>query len=242
MKKSKKLSLTSHLSELKKRVLYSLIFFIIFFCIGLFFTNEIYNLLIAPLLNGNFAPEKMLMTSLTSGLSLSIRFGFLTGIIFGMPFFIFQIWKYISPALKKKETKSFRMFFVFFPFLFYIGATFAYTIITPLAWDFLLSFYDLFQSAELPATLMPKVGEYLNLMTSFIITFGLAFELPLLLILLMKLKIISPKFLSEKRRFVIVGIFIASALLTPPDILSQILLAVPLIILYEISILFGRKM
>lgn len=238
----KKTSLSVHLIELKRRLLYSLFFFFIFFCIGLLYRDFLYDLLTLPLLRGSFPPHSMLMTSLTSGFSLSLRFGFLAGIFFGMPFFIYQVWRYVFPALKKQEHFSFRFFFSLFPLLFYVGAVFAYLVITPLAWDFLLSFYHSFQSADLPAQFMPRVDEYLNLMSSFVVTFGLAFELPLVLILLMRLKIIAPELLAKKRRFVIVGIFVAAALLTPPDVISQVLLALPLILLYEIAILVGRKM
>ncbi|MBN2779490.1 MAG: twin-arginine translocase subunit TatC, partial [Alphaproteobacteria bacterium] len=218
----KKTTLSVHLMELKRRVLYSLCIFVVFFCFGLFYDDFLYDILTAPLMGGTFSPHVMLMTSLTSGLSLSLRFGFLSGVFLGMPFFIYHIWRYVLPALKQKERGSFRFFFTLFPLLFYIGAIFAYVIITPLAWDFLLSFYQSFQVADLPVQFMPRVDEYLNLMSSFIVTFGLAFELPLVLILLMRLKIISPDFLVEKRRFVIVGIFFLSAVLTPPDVLSQV--------------------
>ena len=238
----KKYPLSVHLSELKKRILYTLVSGLFFFCLGLFQTAFLYDVLTRPLVGLNFAPSSLLMTSLSGGFSLSLRLAFLVSVMGGMPVLIYQIWRYILPALKKKEIPFFRLSFLFSPVLFALGALLAYFFIAPLAWDFLLSFYTLFQQAELPAQMLPQVDEYLNLMISFMVAFGFSFQLPLLLILLIKWGLVSVDLLRKKRRQVIVFIFIVAAVLTPPDVLSQILLAVPLIILYEVAIFFGRKM
>ncbi|MBN2675760.1 MAG: twin-arginine translocase subunit TatC [Alphaproteobacteria bacterium] len=234
--------LLTHLQEIKRRLLFGLVFFLVCFVGGLFLTESLYQFFIHPLQISSFSPESLLLTNLTSGFSLSIRFGFIFAFVCSFPFWLFQIWRFVLPALKKKERLPFMLFLSVAPFLFFIGAGFAYFVITPLAWDYLLSFYDLFAQGNLPAKLTPRVEDYINLMLSFLMTFGLAFELPAILILLMKLKILSPQVLIRSRRYVIIAIFTAAAILTPPDVLSQILLAVPLILLYEMAIFFGRKM
>ena len=234
--------LVEHLREIKTRVLFGLGAFLIFLVVGLFLTEPLYTFFITPLAQSEQAPLTLLLTEITSGFSLSLRLGFVFAFVCSLPIWLFQVWRFILPALKKKERSSFSFFFLAMPFLFFFGASFAYFVITPLAWDFLLSFYHLFTEASLPATLTPRVEEYINLMLSFLITFGLAFELPAVLLLLIRLKVLPVSLLIKARRYVIVGIFVLSALLTPPDILSQLLLAFPLIGLYELAILFGRKM
>lgn len=238
----KKQSLSMHLDELRKRILYSFLGFFIFFVMGLFQTSWLYHILIHPLSQLSEMPPSLLMTSITGGFSLSIQLAFLMGLVFGFPVVLYQIWRFVVPALRKKEIFVVRLFFILFPFLFSLGAAMAYFFVAPLAWSFMLSFSQLFQDVNIPLQVMPKIDDYLKLTLSFIVAFGLSFELPLVLILLMRLKVISVEALKKKRRYVIVGIFFVAAILTPPDVVSQILLAIPLMLLYEIAVFFGRKM
>jgi sec-independent protein translocase protein TatC len=158
-------------------------------------------------------------------------------LFFSFPIFLIQIWKFIAPGLYSNEKKAILPFMIATPVLFLLGAFLAYQFIMPLAIKFFLSFESLTSQTSMPIQLEAKVSEYLSLIMIFMIAFGLSFELPVLLILLATVGFIDSKYLSERRRYIIVIIYIVAAIITPPDPISQIGLAIPLMLLYEISIL-----
>ena len=151
-----------------------------------------------------------------------------------------QLWKFIAPGLYKNERKAFLPFLIATPVLFLLGAAMVYYIVTPMAWNIFVSFEMLGDSDTLPIELEPRISEYLSLMMRLIFAFGLAFELPVILLLLARAGLVTHQGLAEKRKIAIVVSFVAAAILTPPDVISQLLLAIPIIVLYEMSILGAR--
>ena len=232
-----------HLKELRKRLLFCICFFIAFLVFTLNFSNEFLGFLIVPLqsaMKEAGGTNRIIFTGLAEGFLTNLKIAIVFALIFTLPIILLQIWRFISPALTERETKPLRTLFIFPPFLFLCGASLAYFYVIPLAWDFFMSFQDL--KGELPIELEPKLIDYINLSLSFLFTFGLAFQLPLILIILVFMNILSAKAMIKSRRYVILLMFIVSALLTPPDVFSLFCLAIPLIILYEISIILAKRM
>lgn len=164
-----------------------------------------------------------------------LKLSFLMSLMISFPFVVWQIYSFIAPGLYKFEKRSILPFIILSPILFVIGGAVAYYGAIPLAWRFFLSFEN--NAIVLEA----KLNEYLDLVMDFFIGFGLAFQMPILISLLSKIGIINTNHLRKFRRYAIVVIFILAAILTPPDVISQIMLAIPMLFLYEISILFCRR-
>ena len=158
---------------------------------------------------------------------------------FSFPLISIQIWKFIAPGLYSKEKKAFLPFLIATPILFFAGGSMVYYVISPIAWKFFLSYQNL-NSTGIPIRLEAKMGEYLALMMRFIFAFGLAFQLPVVLTLMAKVNLVNHEILKKFRKYAIVIAFLAAAFLTPPDPFSQISLALPIIILYEISIYLAK--
>jgi len=236
-----KLSTLNHLIELKKRILFCILALIIFSCISYFFAEEIFNFLITPLekMASKTYERKFIYTNLSEVFFSYIKLALFAGFILTFPIMASQIYLFIAPGLYKKEKKTFLPFVILSPMLFLLGGAFAYYVIFPLAWKFFLSFETVKETA-IPILLEAKVSEYIALVMSFIIAFGLAFQLPLLLLLLVSFNFIDREWLIKKRKVAIVAIFIVAAIITPPDIISQIALAIPMVILYELSIMCCR--
>ena len=156
------------------------------------------------------------------------------------PILSIQLWKFIAPALYKNEKSAFLPFLIATPVLFALGAAMVYYIVTPMAWSFFVGFEMAGSDGALAIEIEPRISEYLSLIMRLIFAFGLAFELPVVLLLMVRAGLVSPEGLAEKRKVAIVIAFVAAAILTPPDVVSQLLLALPIIALYEISI-FGAK-
>ena len=165
---------------------------------------------------------------------------FFGAVFFSFPIWATQLWLFVAPGLYRSEKRAIAPFLVASPFLFLLGAALAYYFIFPLAWQFFISFETPPGSGGIPVQLEAKVGEYLSLVMHMILAFGIAFQLPVLLTLLVKVGILNVESLRKGRRYAIVGMFVVAAVITPPDIISQIGLAVPLILLYEISIFAAR--
>ncbi|MGB2235564.1 MAG: twin-arginine translocase subunit TatC, partial [Candidatus Puniceispirillum sp.] len=151
-----------------------------------------------------------------------------------------QIWRFVAPGLYKNEKQAFLPFLIATPVLFLLGAAMVYYVVTPLAWNFFVSFEMAASEGALAIEVEPRISEYLSLVMRLIFAFGLAFELPVVLLLLARAGLVTPEGLAEKRKIAIVVAFVAAAILTPPDVISQVLLATPIILLYELSI-FGAK-
>ena len=238
----KDMALMDHLIELRQRLLYSVIFIIINFFICFYFAQPIYNFLAQPLADlwQGDNQRRMIATALHEQFFTQIKVAFFASFIVSFPLIAGQIWAFIAPGLYKNEKKAFYPFLIATPILFLLGASFVYYIVLPVAWEFFASFEQVASQTQLAIQLEPKVNEYLSLVMRLILAFGLSFELPILLSLLAYANIITAESLKQKRRYAIVIAFVVAAILTPPDPLSQIGLAIPIIVLYEISIICAK--
>lgn len=235
----RKMSLIEHLTELRKRLMFVAIGFIVIFLICFYFANPFFNFLVAPLAEvwEGDPNRRLIFTAMHEKFFTNIKVAFFAAAFISFPIFASQVWMFVAPGLYKNEKGAFLPFLIATPFLFFGGGAFVYYFVMPVAWEFFTSFEQLSVGAgELAIELEPKVNEYLSLVMRLIFAFGLSFELPVVLSLMARVGIVTPDGLRKKRRYAIVSAFIAAAVLTPPDPLSQLALAIPIIILYEVSI------
>lgn len=243
-KQSNKNSIFYHLAELKKRIMLCFLLFLLLWGAFFYFAADIFNILMMPLsyaMKNTGGTKRMIYTAMTEGFFTQIKLAAFAALMVIIPLILNQVWKFISPALYKKEKNALRPFFISSTGLFYIGAAFVYFIVIPVAWKFFLGFQTSFGQTVMPIELEAKISEYLSLITSLIIAFGLAFQLPVILVLLIKTQIISIQNLIFFRKYAVVISFIVAAILTPPDIISQIFMAIALIAFYETAIFYGKK-
>ncbi len=227
-----------HLKELRQKLIYSIIFFLIAFVVS--FISLIYiRFLARPLTSILGEGNGLIYTALQEAFLTNVKVAFFSAAFVSFPFLSFQIWSFVSPGLLKKEKQVSLPTLIAIPFLFLLGAAVVYYVISPIAWQFFLSFQSS-QSDSINITLQAKMNEYLSLMMTFIFAFGLAFQLPVILLLLVRVGILTIKQLVSFRKYAIVLAFIFAAIITPPDPFSQISLALPVIILYEVSILISK--
>ena len=229
----------SHLIELRKRLINTLIFLFILFVVCYLFSDYIYGFLVEPYANAvknDKLDRRLIFTALQETFLTYLKVSFFTAFFFTSPFILIQIWKFIAPGLYEHEKSAIMPYLVITPVLFLLGGMLVYYLIMPLAIKFFLSFESLGNVTNLPIQLEAKVNEYLSLVMKLIFAFGLSFQLPVVLSLLARVGLIDSYFLKERRKFVVVIIFAAAAILTPPDPITQIGLALPLLILYELSI------
>ncbi len=233
-------SFTSHFVELRNRLLNSLIFIFIIFVISYVFAEHIYNFLVEPYANAvreDQSSRRLIFTALHETFITYIKVAFFAAIFLGSPILIIQIYKFIAPGLYKNEKKAILPYLISTPILFLLGGILVYYLVMPLAIKFFLSFETLGSNSSLPIQLEAKVNEYLSLIMRLIFAFGISFQLPILLNLLARIGIVNSEYLRTRRRYVIVIIFALAAILTPPDPITQVGLAIPLLLLYELSIL-----
>jgi sec-independent protein translocase protein TatC len=228
-----------HLKELRQKLIYSIIFFILSFIVSFYFSQSIFEFLAKPLTSILQDGNGLIYTALQEAFLTNVKVAFFTAAFISFPFLSFQIWSFISPGLLKKEKKISLPSLIAIPFLFLLGAAVVYYLISPIAWKFFLSFQTS-QADSINITLQAKMNEYLSLMMTFIFAFGLAFQLPVVLLLLIRVGVLTIQQLVSFRKYAIVLAFIFAAIITPPDPFSQISLALPVIILYEVSILISR--
>jgi sec-independent protein translocase protein TatC len=234
----KKMPLLDHLIELRSRLLWSVLTLLACFGVCYYFSQEIYLFLTLPLVEalGPGGDRRMIFTALTEAFFTYIKVSMWAAFFLAFPLIATQIWMFVAPGLYKNEKRAFLPFLVATPILFFFGAAMAYYFIFPLAWKFFISFEMPAGDGTLPVVLEAKVNEYLSLVMTLIFAFGLSFELPVLLTLLGRVGILSADALRKGRRYAIVGIFVFAAVVTPPDVISQVGLAIPMILLYEVSI------
>ena len=235
------MSLIDHLTELRKRLLWSFIYIIIIFCACFYFAGDLFYFLAKPLVNLLKVDEGQgfIYTALQEAFFTELKIAFFFALFFAFPLIAIQIWKFIAPGLYKHEKNAFLPFLIATPILFFAGGAMVYYLIAPLAWNFFLSYQNM-GSSGVPIRLEAKMGEYLSLMMRFIFAFGLAFQLTVVLGLMAKVGIVTHTLLKKFRKYAIVIAFLAAAFLTPPDPFSQISLALPIILLYEISIYIAK--
>jgi len=239
-KKNKESSFVDHLTELRSRLLKSIIYIFIFFVIFYTFADNIYSFLVQPYadaVEGDELNRRLIFTALHETFITYLKVAFFAAVFFGSPVLLIQIWKFIAPGLYKNEKKALLPYLVATPTLFLLGGMLVYYLVMPLAIKFFLSFESPAQLNTLPIQLEAKVNEYLSLIMRLIFAFGLSFQLPVILSLLARVGFIDSNYLKKRRKYVVVIIFAVAALLTPPDPITQIGLGIPLLILYELSII-----
>src|SRR5210317_1277075 len=227
------------IKELRQKLMYSIFFFILCFIICFYFSQSIFEFLAKPLTSILQDENGLIYTALQEAFLTNVKVAFFTAAFISFPFLSIQIWSFIAPGLLKKEKQISLPTLIAIPFLFLLGAAIVYYVISPIAWKFFLSFQTA-QAEGINITLQAKMNEYLSLMMTFIFAFGLAFQLPVILLLLVRFGVLSIEQLVSFRKYAIVLSFVFAAIITPPDPFSQISLALPVIILYEVSILISR--
>lgn len=238
-----KMPLMEHLIELRKRMMWSFLAFGIITSVAMVFASDIFNFLARPLtevFQHVPGPKTMIYTMLYEKFFTNIKVGLWTGFFLSFPIFAIQVWKFVAPGLYKKEQRAFLPFLIATPILFFAGGAFVYYFVMPVAWRFFAEFEQMGTATEITVTMMPKVNEYLSLVMKLIFAFGICFQTPVLLGLLSRAGLASAQGLAKGRRYAIVIIFVIAAVITPPDIISQLALAIPMCILYEVGILIAK--
>ena len=238
--KDKQSTFIEHLTELRSRIIKSFVYLFIFFIICYFFAENIYGFLVEPYAQAvkeDGLNRRMIFTALHETFITYLKVAFFTAMFVTSPVILIQIWKFVAPGLYKNEKKALLPYLIATPTLFLLGGMIVYYLIMPLAINFFLSFETSTQTNNLPIQLEAKVNEYLSLIMRLIFAFGISFQLPVLLSLLANVGFVDSDYLIKRRKYVIVIIFAVAAILTPPDPITQIGLGIPLLILYELSIL-----
>jgi len=237
----KEMSLIDHITELRKRLLWSFVYIIIIFIVCFYFASDLFYFLAKPLviLLQTDKGQGFIYTALQEAFFTELKIAFFFALFFAFPLIAIQIWKFIAPGLYINEKNAFLPFLIATPILFFAGGAMVYYLIAPLAWNFFLSYQNM-STTGVPIRLEAKMGEYLSLMMRFIFAFGLAFQLPVVLGLMAKVGLVTHNSLKKFRKYAIVIAFLSAAFLTPPDPFSQISLALPIILLYEISIYIAK--
>jgi sec-independent protein translocase protein TatC len=238
-KKENPSSFVGHLTELRSRLIKSFFFLIFLFIICYIFSSEIYRFLVQPYTDAVLSENlnrRLIFTALHEAFLTYLKVAFFAAFFISSPFFLTQLWKFIAPGLYKNEKKTLLPYLVATPILFILGGCIVYYLIMPLAIKFFLGFETVAEPGVIAIQLEAKVNEYLSLVMRLIFAFGISFQLPVILSLLARIGIINSEYLRKRRKFFVVIIFSMAAILTPPDPITQIGLALPLLLLYELSI------
>lgn len=233
------MTLLDHLIELRRRLIYCFVAWALAFVLCYSFSEEIFFFLVKPLahlLTTTGEERRLIYTGLTEAFTTYLKVAFFGGFILAFPFIATQIWFFVAPGLYRHEKRAFFPFLIATPLLFFLGATLAYCVICPLAWQFFLSFEVPASRGGLPIQLEARVSEYLSLVMKLIFAFGISFQLPIFLTLLAHSGVLNSTQLQTHRKYAFLGIVVGCALITPPDLLSPISLIIPIYGLYELSI------
>ena len=245
--------LIEHLAELRQRLIYSVLAFIVGMIICFTIWNPIFDFLTHPLCSALAARGHsdcgLILIKLQEGFFVAISISLLGGLVLSFPIIGFQMWRFVAPGLYKTEKNAFLPFIVASPFMFFLGAAFAYYVVTPLAFDFFLGFQqtgsvldeDNVDNAAAGIAFQGSAQEYLSLTIKFIVAFGMCFQLPVLLTLMGKAGLVSAEGLGNVRKYAVVAILVLAALVTPPDVITQVILFVVVYGLYEVSILLVAR-
>ena len=225
--------LMDHLVELRKRLIWSFASLLVTFFIAFAFVDPIFTVLVQPLLEAGH--DRMIFTGVMEAFFTRVKVAFFAAIMISFPVLATQLWLFIAPGLYKQEKRAFLPFLLMTPVLFTLGACLAYFFAVPVALHFLLGFEGNLGGVTQEA--LPGVGNYLDFITKFLFGFGVSFLLPVLLMLVERSGLVSLEQLRKGRRYAIVGAFVIAAVLTPPDVISQLLLAIPLMLLYEAALI-----
>lgn len=226
--------LISHLIELRKRLINSIIAILVIFLALVYFANDIYQLVSAPLIRQMPVGATMIATDVASPFFTPIKLTFMVSVILSVPVILYQVWAFVAPALYKHERRLVMPLLVSSTLLFYIGMAFAYFVVFPLAFGFLT------HAAPEGVQVSTDIRSYLDFVMALFIAFGVSFEVPVAIVLLCWMGVTTPEDLRKKRPYVLVGAFVVGMLLTPPDVFSQTLLAIPMYCLFEVGVFFAR--
>lgn len=237
----KAMGLVEHLLELRTRLFYGLIPFVAAFGVCYYFADTLFLFLAKPLIQASPGGIKMIYTGMAEAFLTYVKVALYGALFISFPFLAWQLWTFVAPGLYRHERRAFLPFLILTPVLFLLGASLAYYFVFPLAWDFFASFQIIDPTAGVSLHLEPKANEYVSLSMKMIFAFGLCFQMPILLALMARAGMVQAASLRSKRRYMIVIFFTLAAILTPPDVVSQIGLAIPLILLYEVSIVWVAR-
>jgi sec-independent protein translocase protein TatC len=234
MKEEDKAPFTAHLEELRSRLIVSFVAVGIGFFVAYFFKENLFELLMKPLTDVMGEGDKLIFTNLPEAFFVYLKTAFLAGVMAASPVILYQFWKFVAPGLYKKERVVLLPVVFLCSFFFIGGALFGYFIVFPYGFKFFLGFASEFIRP------LPSMKEYFSFASKLLVAFGVVFELPLIITLFSRLGLVSVAFLKKNRKYALLLFFVGSAILTPPDVITQVMMAVPLMFLYEISIIGAR--